>query len=337
VFKNILLFTIFSIGCQTGFSEQKLPVLQSDSGSVRIKIDGNIVAIWNIDPDTKPWTEPDVFQIERSFSEKKVVYLSDRDSLSFNVKPGDQYDFTIIIKNRGVFPMRLATFGEPVFLHRNILLSIFLALVIIGCIAWANRKTFSTVSLLWLGIITPLLFWLTTITGGFIHGNYNHLHDVVSELGAIGTKSEVFMSTSETLIAILSVFSIIGFYKACRQNGLNVIPVITILSLSTSMFWAAIFPMHHELHGTLGPIPLLLNIGVLLSIFLWKGKKFQALRLVSFVSFLLMMLILLRTIPNLRGHWEGLIQRFFYLGWSVWSIALSLIFIQMRETKNREK
>jgi hypothetical protein len=335
VFKNILLFSLFSIVCQFGFSEQKLPVLQSDSGSVRIKIDGNIVAVWNIDPDTKPWTEPDVFNIERSFSEKKVVYLSDRDSLSFNVKPGDQYDFTIIIKNRGAFPMRLATFGQPVFLHRNILLSIFLALVIIGWIAWTKRKTFSTVSLLYLGIITPLLFWVATVTGGFIHGNYNHLHNVVSELGAIGTRSEIFMSTAELLIAILSVFSVMGFFKACKQTGLNVIPVITILSLSLSMFWAAIFPMHHELHGTLGPIPLLLNIGVLISIVLWKGKKFQTLRLVSLVSFILMSLIILRFIPNLRGNWEGLIQRLFYLGWSVWSIALSMIFIQMHETKNR--
>jgi hypothetical protein len=335
VFKYILLFTLFFIAYQIGFSEQKLPVLQSDSGLVRIKIDGNTVAVWNIDPDTKPWTEPDVFAIERSFSEKKVTYLSDRDSLSFNVKPGDQYDFTIIIKNQGAFPMRLATFGEPVFLHRSILLSIFLALVIIGWLGWTKRKTFSIVSLLWLGIITPLLFWIATITGGFIHGNYNHLHDVVSELGAIGTRSEIFMSTAELLIAILSVFSVIGLFKACKQIGLNVVPVMTILSLSISMIWAAIFPMHHELHGTLGPIPLLLNIGVLISIFLWKGKKFQIIRLVSLVSFLLMSLIILRFIPNLRGNWEGLIQRLFYLGWSFWSIALSLIFIQMPGTKKR--
>ena len=335
MFKYILLFTLFFIAYQIGFSEQKLPVLQSDSGLVGIKIDGNTVAFWNIDPDTKPWTEPDVFAIERSFSEKKVTYLSDRDSLSFNVKPGDQYDFTIIIKNRGAFPMRLATFGEPVFLHRSILLSIFLALVIIGWLGWTKRKTFSIVSLLWLGIITPLLFWIATITGGFIHGNYNHLHDVVSELGAIGTRSEIFMSTAELLIAILSVFSVIGLFKACKQIGLNVVPVMTILSLSISMIWAAIFPMHHELHGTLGPIPLLLNIGVLISIFLWKGKKFQTIRLVSLVSFLLMSLIILRFIPNLRGNWEGLIQRLFYLGWSFWSIALSLIFIQMPGTKKR--
>lgn len=292
------------------------------------------MAVWSIDPDTKPWTEPDVFNIERSFTEKKIVYISDHDSLSFNLKPGEQYDFTIMIKNRGAFPMRLATYDEPVFLQRSILISIFLVLLINSWLGWTKRNSFSTISLLWLGIITPLLFWLATIAGGYIHGKYNHLHDVVSELGAIGTRSEIFMSTAELLIAILSVFSVIGFFKACRQNGLNVIPVITILILSISMIWAAIFPMHHELHGTLGPIPLILNIGVLLSVFLWREKKFRNLRLVSLVSFLLMSLIILRFIPNLRGNWEGLIQRLFYLGWSVWSVALSLIFIKMPEIKN---
>ena len=332
--KNIFLITLFFVAYQTGFSQQKLPILQSDSNSVSIKIDGNKVAVWNIDPDTKPWTEPDVFTIERSFKERKVTYLSNQDSLSFTVKPGGKYDFTIMIKNRGAFPMRLTTFGEPVFLHRSIVISIFFGIVIITCLSYSKRKAFKLIPLLYLGIISPLLFWLLTITGGFIHGNYNHFHNVVSELGAIGTRSEIFMSTAEMLISILSVFSVIGFFKGCKQIGLSVIPVLTMLSMPISMLWAAFFPMHHELHGTLGPIPLFLNIGVLLAIILWKGKKLLTFRIVSLISFILMSLLILRFIPNLRGNWEGLIQRIFYLGWSIWSIALSLIFIQMLKTRN---
>ena len=232
--------------------------------------------------------------------------------------------------------MGLTTFSEPVFQHTNILIAIFLLLVFITWFGRAKRKEFNTISLLYLGMITPLLFWLMTITGGFIHGNYNHLHNVVSELGALGTRSEIFMSTTETLISILSFFAVIGYFRASKQIGLNAIPVLTMLSVPVSMFWAAVFPMHHVLHGTLGPIPLLLNIGILLSIFLWRGRNFQTLRLVSFISFLLMMLILLRVIPNLRGQWEGLLQRTFYLGWTIWSIAVSLIFIRMPEVKNSQ-
>lgn len=326
--KKILLLAIFCVSYKISPSQQKLPILQSDSTSVNVKIDGNIVAVWNIDPDTKPWIEPDVFIIERSFKERKVTYVSNRDSLSFVVRPGEKFYFTIAIKNHGAYPMGLATFDEPVFLHSAIVISIFLGIAIISWLTYSKRKALRTISLLYLGIFTPLLFWSMLITGGFIHGNYNHLHNVVSELGAIGTGSEIFMSTGEVLISILIVFSVIGYYKACRQTGLHMIPVLTILGLSISMFWAAIFPMHHELHGTLGPVPLLLNVGALLAIVLWKGEQLLLLRLVSLLSFIFMSLIILRVIPSLRGNWEGLIQRFFYLGWSIWSIALSLIFIQ---------
>lgn len=328
----ILLFLVW----QNGFSQPGKPVLLSDSPSVKIKIDGNIVAEWNINPDTKPWTEPDVFTIERSFQNRHVTYLSNRDSLSFMAVPGGKYDFTVMITNRGAFPLQLATFDEPVFQHPPVIITGLICLVIIGWLVYANRKAIKTVQLLYMGILAPVLFWLLTITGGFIHGNYNHLHNVVSELGAIGTKSESFMSGGEIFISLLSFFSVIGFCRACRLAGLNILPVLTILSLTISMFWAGVFPMHHELHGTLGPVPLLLNIGVLLAIFIWRGKAFLSLRLISGLCFILMMLILLRTVPALRGQWEGLIQRFFYLGWSIWSIALSLFFIPRMETKNKK-
>ena len=227
----------------------------------------------------------------------------------------------------------MATAAEPVIQHKNIILIVAGLIIIISLITFVKRKSLQTKSLLYFGIISPLLFWIVTIAGGFIHSNYNHLHNVVSELGGIGTKSEMFMSLTEMFVGILSIFSVIGFYKACKQFRINTIPVLTILTLSASMFWAAIFPMHHVLHGTLGPIPLILNAGVLLSIILWKGKIFFSTRIISLISFLLMMLILLRTIPELRNNYEGMIQRFFYFGWTLWSVSLSIIFLRLIEKK----
>ena len=326
---------LFFIAHQISFAQQNLPVLKSDSTTIYIKIDGNVVGIWKVGPDTKPGTEPDVFKLERSFKEKNVIYSSNRDSISFNVKPGDKYYFTILINDKKAFPMGVATFDEPVFLHRDMIIAFFAVMIIIAMIAYIKRKSLHTKTLLYTGIIAPLLFWLATITGGFIHGDYNHFHNVVSELGAIGTKSEIFMSAAEMLLFILSTFSVIGFYKACKETGINAIPVLTMLSLSISMCWAAIFPMHHELHGTLGPIPLILNLGALISIFLWRGRNFIPVRWISLFSFVLMSLILLRTIPNLRNHYEGLIQRFFYLGWTIWSVSLSMFFIKLIEDKKQ--
>jgi hypothetical protein len=331
---SILLLVISLLVCQSGPAQGTLPVLPSDSTSVIIQVDGNRVAIWNIDPGTKPWTDPEVFRIERSSRSRKVTYLSNRDSISFLVKPGDRYDFMILIRQKDAYPMAVATFDEPVFQRRAILLTLFWGILILSLITYWKRKSLKTIPLLWMGIIAPLLFWLVTIIGGFLHGNYNHLHHVISELGAISTRSETFMSTTETGISILTVLSMIGLYRSCKQLGLNVIPVITLLSLSVSMIWAAVFPMHHELHGTLGPIPLVLNLGALMAIFVWRGKEFYSLRLVSTISFILMTLIILRFSPNLRGNYEGLIQRFFYLGWSVWSVGLSLLFIGMLKRRD---
>lgn len=326
--KKIFLLSVSFIVCRIGFAQKSLPVLKSDSTSITIKIDGNLVGIWNIDEDTKPGTDPDVFRIERSFHQKKVTYSSNRDSISFDVKPGDIYYFAILINNRA-FPMGIATFDEPVFLHRNILIVVLTLSVIISMIVFTKRKSLKTKPLLYTGIVAPLLFWFATITGGFIHGDYNHLRNVVSELGATGTRSEIFMSTSEMLLFIMSTFSVIGFYKACKETGISVIPVLTMLSLSVSMCWAAIFPMHHELHGALGPLPLILDAGALTSIFLWRRKNLKTVRWVSLLSFILMSLIALRTIPNLRNNYEGLIQRLFYFGWTIWSIYLSVFFIRL--------
>jgi hypothetical protein len=77
----------------------------------------------------------------------------------------------------------------------------------------------------------------------------------------------------------------------------------------------------------------ILYLGLLLAIFLWKGRAYRSLRIASLAAFILMTAIFLWTIPSLRGQQEGLIQRFVYLGWSVWSIALSIQFIGMLKTK----
>ncbi len=325
--KKILLVLVAFIISQIVLAQQKLPILKSDSTTITIKVDGQNVGYWYVEPDTKPGTDFDIFTLERSFKEQKVSYISNNDSISFHVKPGDKYDFIISLNGKS-FPTEIATANEPVFQHTNIIVIVVSTLIIITLIAFAKRKSLQTKPLLYFGIIAPLFFWVITIIGGFIHGNYNHLHNVVSELGAIGTKSEAFMSTTEMLLGILSIFSIVGFYKVCRKLRMNVIPVLTILSLSISMFWAAIFPMRHVLHGSIGPLPLILIIGVLLAIILWRGKDFFLIRIISVISFILMMLILLRTIPNLRNGYEGLIQRFFYSGWTIWSVSLSFFFLQ---------
>lgn len=286
-------------------------------------------ATWHVDPGFKPDanSKPDVLILERSLHAQTVKYKSDIDSITFLVKPGDHYEFTILINDREAFQTGIATAALPVFLHTDVLVTITVCVLLLCAIIYQQRRKITTEKLLYLGIASPVLFWLLTISGGFLHHDYNHLRMVVSELGAIGTRSEIFMSTGELILGILSTLSVIGFCRACRQNKISLIPPLTILSLSFSMIWAAIFPMHYELHGSTGPLPLIMFAGVLLAIFVWRKKQVPGMSRISFFSFLIMMLFLLRMAPNIRNLFEGMLQRFFYLGWTVWSIGMSLIFL----------
>lgn len=195
----------------------------------------------------------------------------------------------------------------------------------------------NTRQLLNFGTITAILFWLSTIIAGFLHGHYNHLTDTVSELGALGTRSNLFMTIALSIATVTGLFFSVGLYRACRQMRMNIIPALTVISIPFSFAWVAIFPSGTELHSTGGNAMLLLYLGMLLALLLWRGKELLTMRLWSFMSLLLLLMIFLRFVPPFRGQYEGLVQRFAHLGWSVWFVALNICFIQLINNKSTKK
>ncbi len=184
--------------------------------------------------------------------------------------------------------------------------------------------------LLYTGIIIPIVFWISTLLCGFIHGNYNHLSDTISELGATGTRSEPLMATLTMFSAILSMFFIMGVYGACKQLGLNLLPVFTLPAFTFMMGWAAMYHAGNHLHSASGPVFLLFYVGTLLVVILWRGRReLVSVRLTTVISLALMMLIFLRFVPAFQNTYPGLIQRFVHLGWSVWFIGLSVGLIRL--------
>jgi hypothetical protein len=195
---------------------------------------------------------------------------------------------------------------------------------------------FSTIRLLlFSGLLIPFIFWTSTIIAGSVHGNYNHFRDTVSELGGIGTQSEELMTIFTWICTIISLVFLVGLTIVCRQLNLNRIPLVGILGFSIMFGWAAIFHSGNPLHSKAGPALLLLVIGPLLAAILWRGKRLRKLRLFSLVSFVIMLLIIVRAIPSatIQNNYTGLIQRLVHLGWSVWFVSLSLSFLTL--TTNR--
>lgn len=179
------------------------------------------------------------------------------------------------------------------------------------------------------GAIIPVVFWTSTFIGGLLHGNYNHLRDTISQLGAIGTRSETFMTISTWLCVALSICFFTGLFISITSLRTSRIPLIGVVGFAIMFGWAAVFHSGNPLHSRGGASLILLLLAPLLTALLWKGERFRTIKKMSLISFGLMLMILLRAIPSasLQENYTGLIQRFVHLGWSVWFISLSLKFL----------
>lgn len=180
-----------------------------------------------------------------------------------------------------------------------------------------------------LGSVIAVIFWGTLSVCGYVMGDYNHLTRLVSELGAIGTRSQYIFMAGLLTCAILSVLFVVGLCQACKKMGISTIPALLILFFSLSIGGAAIFPLPLRMHLIMGMPSILLFLSPLAALLLWRGEKQPAgLRVWAIVSFTIMLLGFLAFMPDVLGAWPGLKQRFFHLAWSLWFIGLSRAFLR---------
>jgi hypothetical protein len=156
---------------------------------------------------------------------------------------------------------------------------------LIFILLYVLRRRIDALPLLYVGYAVPLLFWVVTGISGKLHRDYHHLKSVISELGAIGTKSEVFTSSSFVVLAELSTLFSIGFYKASKTLNLSVVPAVLSFSKPLSLTWAAFFPLGNEFHNSTGPVPFLIVLASLSAFLLWKRGVVVSLRRTSLVCF----------------------------------------------------
>lgn len=81
----------------TLFGQSPLPVLKANAADLSIR-DGNEFRpnYWSVSPDI----ELDVYQVDKTSETKKITYYSDMDSISFEIGPGDQYDFMVVLNEK---------------------------------------------------------------------------------------------------------------------------------------------------------------------------------------------------------------------------------------------
>jgi hypothetical membrane protein len=184
--------------------------------------------------------------------------------------------------------------------------------------------------LLYTGTLTPVIFWTTTVICGFVFGNYNHATRMVSELGAIGTRSQYLFTTGLVLSSVFSILFIIGLYKTAKARQLSTIPVLLILTFSFSICGAGLFPLPLRLHGILGMPSMFLLLSPLSCLLLWRKEGISGIKYFPLITLVIMILGFLVYIPDFLSEYIGLKQRFFHLGWTIWFIYLSFVFMKFK-------
>lgn len=183
--------------------------------------------------------------------------------------------------------------------------------------------------LVYLGLIIPLVFWGTDGICAYMTQNYNPLSNMVSELGAIGTKTRYIFTAGLVVCAVLSLLFCMGLINTARKASLNILPLILIFTYSFSVFGAAVFPLPLKLHGILGSPVMLLPLSPLLALLLWKEDKFA--KMATSLILIIMLVGFLTMLPNVLENYFGLKQRFFHVGWSLWFAYLSFKFLKLQK------
>lgn len=328
----LLLATTQVVGQSSVLTE--LPSVRTNSSVIDLQIDDGPImkGAWHLNPEID--LDCFVFGSDLPYGTKKITFKTDVDDISFDVVAGNEYDFVFMLDGDTPYPTRIWARPDPAVWNLNVLIPVCVLFVALGVFVIAKWNSLPQKWLLGCGLLGPLLFWVATFVSAPIRGDYHHFNNVISQLGEVGSKAEVFTSVAFIAVGALSLLFSIGLYKSSQQFGVSVIPSILTLAIPVTIIWAAFFPLGNDLHGVIGPLPLALNLGAVLAFFLWKKNgSLSSIRRWSLVSFLFMMLLFLLFTP-LAQHYEGLIQRFWYLGWSIWFGAMSLDFMKQIVVSN---
>lgn len=107
--KSVCLF-LSLLFIQTGFAQNKLPVIRATSKSVSIN-DGGFLDKngWTLSPSARP----DIFTADRTRRTKYVTFYTDIDSIRVKLKPGMRYDFVILLNGKDSCFTQIASAVPP--------------------------------------------------------------------------------------------------------------------------------------------------------------------------------------------------------------------------------
>jgi len=138
------------------------------------------------------------------------------------------------------------------------------------------------------GMLSPIIYTITWIVGGFILDDYNHIRDDVSSLYAVGApKQKLFQTIFAIGIALLFTFSL-GLHNGINNGEGSIVgPILFMTSAFLGLIVAIFFPLDEG--------------GELVT---WKGKMHLILIVISGLLVMTSMIFLGLRTKSIEG-WGG--------------------------------
>ncbi|MEI6266098.1 MAG: hypothetical protein WCP74_13445, partial [Sphingobacteriia bacterium] len=94
--KKLITTIVFSLLIlQLSFAQESIPTIRSNKQEVLLKFNNDSI-VWRIEPEKNP----DIFYIGSTLKTKHVWFITDVDSLYFNIEAGKKYDFIVQYNNQ---------------------------------------------------------------------------------------------------------------------------------------------------------------------------------------------------------------------------------------------
>ncbi|RRB01139.1 S41 family peptidase [Larkinella rosea] len=107
---RIACWVLLVVRTPLAWAQKQLPVVRATARSVDVR-DGGIVrkGVWNLSPEIRP----DIYYVLEPVRPRRITFYTDIDSLSFDVVPGQNYDFLIVLNKTDTCYTRIET-AKPV-------------------------------------------------------------------------------------------------------------------------------------------------------------------------------------------------------------------------------
>ena len=187
------------------------------------------------------------------------------------------------------------------------------------------------------GMISPILYTLMWILGGFLRSDYSHIRDDVSSLIAIGAPRKRFFDAFIITSSVLLFVFYLGLHWGINNGqGSFIGPVLFMVSGFLGVLVALFFPLdaggeiitrRGKMHLILVVISGLLTISGMVALWfrLTLVERWSAFANYSLISAILSLILMIVSAIFIKSRFRGLLERFGVTPFQLYYFILGLM------------